>query len=353
MSKKVQPTETDGLSRRRFLTTAAAGVSAIAVGTVLGACQSSTAPEAAATAPAATPAAGKPKKDSYKMAFVQIQPHTVSTAWGEGIKEVADVQGNVKFEVLDGQNKADIQISLMDTAISGGVDAIFLQPIDSVGLAPSIKKANEAGIPVITLNIDATEPHAAHVEMNHYYGAIEIAKKMGEMMGGKGQVAILNAPPGILIRDLRTNGFVDGMKANYPDIKIVADQVADWQRKKAQEVFTAILAANPDVTGVYGVNDSMALGASDVAKSKGMLDKMVIFGNDGEKDALEAIEKGELSGTQYTDVWQQGRFAAALAIGLITGGVSAQAFGAQGHLLMPYVIATKDNVGGIAPQQRW
>lgn len=348
MNKKIQPTndQQTGLSRRRFLTNTAAGVSAIAFGTMLSAYQSSEASASAALAP-------KAQKDSYNMVFIQIQPHTVSTAWGQGIKEVADVQGNVKFEVLDGQNKADTQISLMDTAISQAVDVIFLQPIDSVGLAPSIKKATEAGIPIITLNIDATEPHAAHVEMNHYLGAVDIAKKMGEMMGGKGKVAILNAPPGILIRDLRTNGFVEGMKANYPNIKIAADQVADWSRKKAQEVFTAILAANPDITGVYGVNDSMALGAADVAKSKGILDKIVIFGNDGEKDALEAIEKGELSGTQYTDVWQQGRFAAALAIGLATGGVSAQAFGTQGHLLMPYIIATKDTVGGILPQQRW
>lgn len=346
MNKKFQPTndQSTGLTRRSFLTGTAAGVSALALGSM------GLAPNVAV---AAAPRPQAAPKDSYKMVFIQIQPHTVSTAWGQGIKEVADVQGNVTFEVLDGQNKADTQISLMDTAISQAVDAIFLQPIDSVGLAPSIIKAKEAGIPVITLNIDATEPHAAHVEMNHYYGAIEIAKAMGELMGGKGEVAILNAPPGIVIRDLRTNGFVDGLKANYPDIKIVADQVADWSRKKAQEVLTAVLAAKPNITGVYGVNDSMALGAVDVAKSKGILKKMVIFGNDGEKDALESIEKGELTGTQYTDVWQQGRFAAALAIGMATGGVSAQAFGAQGHLLMPYLIATKDTVKSILPQQRW
>ena len=69
---------------------------------------------------------------------------------------------------------------------------------------------------MITLNIDSTAEHAAHVEMNHYYGAMEIAKAMGAMMGGKGKVAILNAPPGIIIRDQRTNGFVDGMEKHHP-----------------------------------------------------------------------------------------------------------------------------------------
>lgn len=290
---------------------------------------------------------------TIKMAFIQYQPHTVSSAWSKGIEEVLAIQPGVHYQLLDGQAKADVQISLMDTVINDGVKAIFIQPVDSVGLAPSIKKATRAGIPVITLNIDATAEHAAHVEMNHYYGAIEIAKAMGAKMSGTGKVAILNAPPGIIIRDQRTNGFVDGMKKNHPGIQIVADQVADWDRKKAQDVLTTILIANPDLGGVYGVNDSMALGAVDVAKAKGLIPKLVIFGNDGEKDALESIEAGELAGTQYTDVFQQGRFAAAAATVLATGGVPATAFTAQGHLLMPYVIATKENVGSIGPAQRW
>ncbi len=288
-----------------------------------------------------------------KMAFIQWQPHTVPAAWSKGIEEVLKTQQIIDYKLLDGQNKVEVQVSLMDTLINDGTSVIFLQPIDSVALAPSIKKAKRAGIAVITLNIDATEAHAAHVEMNHYFGAMDIAKTLGDKMGGKGDVAILNAPPGIIIRDQRTNGFVEGLKKHHPDIKIVADQVADWSRKKAQDVLATIVAANPKLGGVYGVNDSMALGAVDVAKDKGLIGKLVIFGNDGETDALESIAAGELTGTQYTDVYQQGRLAAAAASVLATGMVPATAFKQQGHLLMPYIIATKENVGQIQPSQRW
>jgi ribose transport system substrate-binding protein len=289
----------------------------------------------------------------YKMAFIQWQPHTVPAAWSKGIEEVLKPQQVVDYQLLDGQNKVEVQASLMDTLINQGASVIFLQPIDSVALAPSIAKAKRTGISVITLNIDATEAHAAHVEMNHYFGAMDIAKTMGDAMGGKGKVAILNAPPGIIIRDQRTNGFVDGLKKDHPGIQVVADQVADWDRKKAQDVLHTILAAHPDLGGVYGVNDSMALGAVDVAKEKGLIGKLVIFGNDGEVAALESIEAGELTGTQFTDVYQQGRLAAGAATVLATGGVPATAFAHQGHLLMPYVIATKANVGSIQPTQRW
>jgi ribose transport system substrate-binding protein len=290
---------------------------------------------------------------SQKMAFIQWQPHTVPAAWSKGIEEVLKTQQTIEYELLDGQNKVEVQVSLIETLIEQGASVIFLQPIDSVALAPSIAKAKRSGINVITLNIDATEPHAAHVEMNHFFGAMDIAKALGDAMGGKGKVAILNAPPGIIIRDQRTNGFVEGMKQHHPAIEIVADQVADWDRKKAQDVLTTILAAHPDLGGVYGVNDSMALGAVDVAKEKGLLGKIVIFGNDGETGALESIEAGELTGTQYTDVYQQGRLAAAAATVLASGGVQATAFAQQGHLLMPYLIATKDTVGQIQLSQRW
>jgi ABC-type sugar transport system substrate-binding protein len=288
-----------------------------------------------------------------KMAFIQWQPHTVPAAWSKGIEEVLKEQQSIQYKLLDGQNKVEVQVSLMDTLINEGNAVIFLQPIDSVALAPSINKAKRAGIAVITLNIDASSEHAAHVEMSHYYGAMDIARVMGERMGGKGEVAILNAPPGIVIRDQRTNGFVDGMKKHHPGIRIVADQVADWSRKKAQDVLATILAARPGLGGVYGVNDSMALGAVDVAKDKGLLGKLVVFGNDGEKDALESIEKGELTGTQYTDVYQQGRFAAAMATLVGGGQVNATAVKKKARLLMPYVIATRDNVQQIQPAQRW
>ena len=300
-------------------------------------------------------AAGFPQAmaDEKKMVFIQYQPHTVSLAWSKGIEQVLTNQEGVEYSLLDGQGKVDVQISLMDTVINQNVDAIFIQPVDSVAISPAIKKAKRKGIPVITLNINATAKHAAHVEMNHYFGARQIAKVMGNKMGGKGEVAILNAPPGIIIRDQRTNGFIDGMKEFHPGIQIVANQVADWSRKKAQDVFSTILVANPNVSGVYGINDSMALGAVDVAKAKGLLDNIVIFGNDGEQDALESIERGELSGTQYTDVYQQGRYAASVATVLTTGNVDADDIKSQGHLLMPYIIATKDNVAEIKADQRW
>ena len=67
----------------------------------------------------------------YKMAFIQWQPHTVPAAWSKGIEEVLKPQQIVDYELLDGQNKVEVQASLMDTLISQGASVIFLQPIDT------------------------------------------------------------------------------------------------------------------------------------------------------------------------------------------------------------------------------
>lgn len=337
-----ETTKSTNIGRRNFLTTAVIGSAALSTGIVAPELLTKTGGQALAQT-----------SDKLKMAFIQYLPHTVPAAWSKGIEGVLSSQPNVSYQLLDGQAKAEVQVSLMDVLINNETNIIFLQPVDSVALGPSIAKARRAGISVITLNIDAPEQHAAHVEMSHYAGAKDIAMVMGEQMRGIGKVAILNAPPGLIIRDQRESGFVDGLAENYPGIEIVANQVADWSRKKAQDVFGTILVANPDVTGVYGINDSMALGAVDVAKQKGILDKMTIFGNDGEKDALQSIEAGEMTGTQYTDVYQQGRFAAVAATVIATGGVSARDFASQGTLQMPYIIATKDTVGQISAEQRW
>lgn len=356
-------------TRRHFLSTTIAGASMATVGTFLAACAPQAVPSPEATASALEPTVGapeatvstsetgaccsKPQKDNYKIVWIQYMPHTVQNAWGVGIEAVTSIQGNVEYQLLDGQAKPDVQISLFDTVINEGVDVIIAAPTDSVALGPSFTKAREAGIPVMTLNTDCVAPHALHLEMNHYGGAVAIGEKMGEMMGGEGNVVIVNGTLGIAIRDDRNNGFLEGL-GKYPDIEVIADQIADWDRKKAYDVFSAIMAANDKIDGVFGVNDSMALGAVDAAKDAGRLDEMVIFGDDGELDAIESIEKGELTGTQFSDVYKQGWFGGVTAMSWAFGGVSGMSFGDYTAVIrMPYLIMTQENAHTIPPEQRY
>ena len=285
---------------------------------------------------------GPSRTARYKMAFIQWQPHTVPAAWSKGIEEVLKPQQTIDYQLLDGQNKVEVQASLMDTLISQGASVIFLQPINSVALAPSIAKAKRAGIAVITLNIDATEPHAAHVEMNHYLRRDGHRQDDGRRHGRQGQG-----------RDPQRAAGHHHPRPAHERVRRRAEErtirTSRWWRIRsptgtARRRRTCSTPSSPPIP-ISAASMASTIrwrsGAVDVAKEKGLIGKLVIFGNDGEVAALESIEAGELTGTQYTDVYQQGRLAAGAATVLATGGVPATAFARQSHLLMPYVIATK------------
>lgn len=121
------------IARRDFLKCAALGSAALtsAAGALLGNFDSGGLGVAHARA----------QGSRHKMAFIQWQPHTVPAAWSKGIEEVLKPRQVIDYELLDGQNKVEVQASLMDALISKGASVIFLQTIDSVALAPSIAKA--------------------------------------------------------------------------------------------------------------------------------------------------------------------------------------------------------------------
>src|SRR5690348_10717028 len=116
--------EGDGTSndRRRFLKGVALGSAA-----VTGAAAGLLASPDARTGEIAI-ASARAEGTRYKMAFIQIQPHTVPAAWSKGIEEVLTPQTNIDYKLLDGQNKLEVQVSLMDALINQGAAAIFLQP---------------------------------------------------------------------------------------------------------------------------------------------------------------------------------------------------------------------------------
>src|ERR1700688_3138898 len=105
--------------RREFLKTVALGAAALGAGLTGSEILSSPiGPAQAAT------------DKNLKMAFIQFMPHTVPAAWSKGIEDVLSKQGNIDYQLLDGQAKVEVQISLMDTQINDGANVIFLQPVD-------------------------------------------------------------------------------------------------------------------------------------------------------------------------------------------------------------------------------
>lgn len=285
---------------------------------------SSSETQAAGETARTTAVKARQEKDTYKVGFVSWSiGHRVPAAWDEGIKRQYSSFPNIQYTCFDGEASTEKQVSIMNDLINQDYDCIFLQASDAAGLSSSVQEAEAAGIPVICINLDVTVPHAGLVQMATYESGALVAEKMGEQMGGKGNVVILDAQP------------------------------ADWEKEQAVSVMNNFLQTYDQIDGVCAINDSMAEGAAVAVEAAGRLDGMYIWGNDGESDALTMIENGQMAGTIYTNCFEQGAAAAQLGMFFINSGLSPEYVTRTGVVDMAPVVVTKENVSGILPADRW
>ena len=297
-------------------------------------------------------ACGAASAQAVKIGYL---PSTVgqalTQAWKTGIENTIKGQQNVSFQALDAQMKAEIQVTMMDDFINQGYNAIILQPIDAAALTASVKKAESKGIPVITLNTDTKLPHAAVVTMDDEGAGYMVGEQIGKALGGKGNVAIIQSPPGAQAGVEREKGFRAAMAKLFPEIKIVGAQNAAWNKDKAIEVMNSFLQVNKQLDAVFAVNDNMAEGAMIAAEAAGRLNQVKIWGFNGQKSTLALIEQGKITGTAYTNAYDQGATAAKVALDLLSG--AKKKADKTEVVTVPPFAATKDSVAQIKPEQRW
>jgi ABC-type sugar transport system, periplasmic component len=294
-----------------------------------------------------------PYVDKIKIAYIAHDISTpVNQAWLEGIQRECEYYSNITIQSFNGDSSAENQVKLMSEAINQKYDAIIIQCSDGAALADSVAQAEAAGIPVITLNLDANTTHSALVQMADYDAGRLIADKIADEIGKKGNVVVIQGIAGVSRTDNLEKGFRDTI-AKYKDIKIIASQAANFEKEKSTTVMTSFLSQYKDINAVFAINDAMAEGASLAVQNAGRLKEMVIWGADGEKEALSMIEKGTLTGTIYTNCWDQGSTAAKIALLMIGSEYNSNVLSKTPKVIMEPVIATKDTVGTIAKEDRW
>ena len=302
----------------------------------------------------------KQRIDIYGGAKVKIAyiAHDIGTpnnqGWKEGIERECASWSNIKVDSYSAEESAEKQVQIMTDCINQGYNAIILQCSDGTALAPSVRQAEEAGIPVITLNLACASDtiHSALVMAVDYDAGRMAADKMAEQLGEKGDIAIIQGVPGLARTDNLEQGFRDTI-AKYTNIKIVDAQTASFQKDTAMTVMNSFLQSYPDLKGVFAINDAMAEGAALAAESANKKGQICIWGADGEKDALAMIENGAMAGTIYTNSWDEGSTAAKIALLMIGSEYSYNVLTATPKVIMEPIVVTSETVGSIAPEDRW
>ncbi len=237
-----------------------------------------------------------------------------------GLNEAAK-QENVQIQFEDAQGDVVRQLSQVEGFISQKVDAIIVLPVDTAAAVNITRAATKAGIPLVYVNrrpdqrplpagvvaVASEDIQAGQLQMQY----------LAEKMGGKGNLAIIM---GDLVQNA-TQGRTEGVKQilkNYPDIKIVGEQSAMWQRDKGMDLTSNWLLAGVRIDAVVANNDEMAIGAAMALKQAGQGSTPVV-GIDGLPDGLAAIKRGQLAASVFQDPKAQASSAITAALRMIKG----------------------------------
>ncbi|RPH63578.1 MAG: sugar ABC transporter substrate-binding protein [Chloroflexi bacterium] len=312
------------------------------------------APAAGQVAAPTAGAAAAPSTGPWKIAYVPTQiGQPVTLAWGKGLESVFKQFPNVTYQAFDGQMKAETQVSVLEDLINQGYNLIVLQPVDAAALSAVVQKAEGKGIPVITINTPVQAKHTAVVQMADVEAGYAVGVEMCKQLNNAGNVAIIQSPPGASLGVNREKGFRNALAEKCPDVKIVGAQNGEWNKDKAIAIMNAFLQANDKLDGVFAANDNMAEGAMVAAESAGRLDKIKIWGANGQSSTLKLIEEGKIAGTAYNDSINQGVVAGDLGMYLLTGGGGPSKAPATGVIKIAPFAATQETVGQIQAADRW
>ncbi|MFE4131745.1 ribose ABC transporter substrate-binding protein RbsB [Peribacillus sp. YIM B13482] len=238
----------------------------------------------------------KEKKDSMKDVKVGVSISTLNNPFfvslKDGIEKEAKEKG-MKVTVVDAQDDTAKQISGIEDLILQKVDVLLVNPTDSAAISSAVKDANDAGIPVITIDRSSDEGDIeTFIASDNVAGGEMAAEYLVKELGDKAKVVELEGVSGASATRERGKGF-----HNIADkqLDVLTSQTAEFDRTKGLNVMENILQGNKDIQAVFAHNDEMALGAIEAIKAAGK--DIIVVGFDGNDDALKAVENGELKAT--------------------------------------------------------
>lgn len=262
-------------------------------------------------------------KESKGKGKIAVVISTLNNPWFVVLGNTAkDRAGQLGYEatIFDSQNDTAKESDHFDNIIAGGYAAILFNPTDADGSVANVKKAKKADIPTFCIDreINSNDVAVTQILSDNYSGCVELGQYFVKKMNGKGKYVELLGILGDNNTWNRSKGF-HNVVDNYPELKMVSQQTAEFDRTKAMEVLESILQANPEIDAVFCGNDAMAMGAYQALVAAGKADKVMVFGFDGAKDVIDSINEGKIIATGMQFPKKMARMAAEQADEYIKG----------------------------------
>jgi inositol transport system substrate-binding protein len=244
----------------------------------------------------------------------------------------------IKVRVIDPQLDIEKQAAAIETFITLGVDAIVCSPLDYQGAIPGVLAANKEKIPYVAINSEiGGDGDFVYVgSLNYDAGVIE-GEYMGKVLPKDAKIVYLRGTEGMDHTIARRKGIQDALLAKRPDVKLLAEQTAKYDRAEGMRVMEDWIQTYPEINGVLSANDQMALGALEALKGAG-IEGVLIAGIDGTDEARQNVKNGTFAITVLQDAHGQATTALQAAIDLIEGKK------VEKRIIVPFKPITKENI---------
>lgn len=260
-----------------------------------------------------------------KLTMAVIPKGTAHPYWKSVHAGAAKAADELDVEIIwvgaENENDREGQIQIVQNFISRQVDAIVLAPLDSVALARPVEAAVAQGIPVVIIDSGLdSEAQSSFVATDNKMGGRMGAKRLGEIMGGKGKAMMMRYMSGSASTANREEGFLAEMKENYPDIELISiDQYAGATKESAFKTAQNLLNKYPQVEGIFCPNESSAFGMLRALETKSMGGKVKYVGFDASKALVQGLKDGAIQGLVAQDPFTMGYQGVATAMDVVQG----------------------------------
>ncbi|MBI6604529.1 MULTISPECIES: ABC transporter substrate-binding protein [Pseudomonas] len=264
-------------------------------------------------------------------------PYFVTLADGATARAKA-LNPDVKVTSVSADYDLSKQFSQIDNFISSKVDLILLNAVDPSAMASAIKKARDAGIVVVAVDVDAKGVNAT-VQTDNVEAGKLACQYLVDKLSGKGNVIIQNGPQVTAVTD-RVKGCKAAL-AGAPDIKVLSDdQDGKGSREGGLNVMQGYLTRFPKIDGLFAINDPQAIG-SDLAAKQLKRSGIIITSVDGAPDIENALKSDtQIQASASQDPWAMAQTAVDVGNDILNDKAPVDAV----TLLTPKLI-TRDNVG--------
>jgi ribose transport system substrate-binding protein len=208
-------------------------------------------------------------------------------------------------------DNVDEQKAMVEQVLKDKPDAVIFIPVDDVAMIDSVKKLNEANIPVVLVSNPLPGSFVTYVGADDFEIGYREARYLFDTLGGKGKIVVIEGTPAAPTNRERVRGYKRAF-AEYPGIEVLASGVGNYQQPDAKRVMAQFLRDHPQIDAVLSANDGMALGVLEALKEANRTS--VVIGVNGILPAVKQIETGKILATVDFNMFKIGCVATRAAV---------------------------------------